>query len=936
VSTIVFGIMLGSLGLVSGAATATSLRSQLTTTSSPAQQRALTELSTCLNSPGKAGSSTFNVLYLVDASASLKQTDPKNARAQILASSLQQLSKVRSDIKVNWAMSTFGDRYTPLQDWARASGKDLTSATKWIRATLPSLNNEQGTDWRLGLAGAKTTLARAPGGDGAAACSLLVWLTDGAIDTGSESKDALAISQLCGLPPSPKFPSSSTSAMDAIRASGTHVFGVLLKNDSYAYSPGELSRLSYMQPIVEGSGQIDPTAFGASGLPQFSCGQSPVPNNYAQGAFFEANDPLRLSEIFLEISETAAGGTPVPAPFEVEPGIAAFTVLTTSSNWSLTGPNSSAITPNTPSTDLVQISKVAGVSRTSVQVVPSDWGPWSVVTEASSKLTVFMYSGLSVKLAQGTLVAGQAGVVSGNIVQVSGKPVSLALYKSANLTIANVDSSGNLGVAKAITVAADGSFRYPDFMPVADSSLATFDVSLALITKKGTPLNLITVRQSIPVSPPNQFPTISPLPLTLSSVSGRGIANGQLTIKGPKDSGGKSGQVCFGDAKKIGDPVASRTVTWSVSGVRNNCISVGEGQKQTVTVAGKVNEIGDGNISYEMPIRFTSEASKGREIAQNLPMSFKVLPPSGTAWVEIVLMLLGLLLPLAFLYLLNFLTTKIWVGNDLRKAVLEVVVTPTGRILNQPGRTLDVPTSAYAPTTPMFATSPSVGGGTAGNSLSVDDASRFEFQTTQAGVRKFPEVNTGASIDAILPWVPFKEPYFAVRAPQGHRVLTMFRSSPLKNGIRGYAPSTLSDLSFLLFADSDLRIATATENIPARLVVFLRNDVMDPLGRIRERLSDISVKPGVREASQRLVAQSIDETHESKEKTSTHEKRNGKSREKSPKFDNPKPPAPRTSLPQLPPVPGSTRSYVNPNLGETRPIISGELPPLPPPPPPLS
>ena len=62
-------------------------------------KRAFDDLARCLNSKG-----ALDVFYLIDESASLKATDSENKRAEILKSSLIQLSTLREDLKVQYAV----------------------------------------------------------------------------------------------------------------------------------------------------------------------------------------------------------------------------------------------------------------------------------------------------------------------------------------------------------------------------------------------------------------------------------------------------------------------------------------------------------------------------------------------------------------------------------------------------------------------------------------------------------------------------------------------------------------------------------------------------------------------------------------------------------------------------------------------------------------
>ena len=71
----------------------------------PSTDGAFEDLGRCLQSQGK--NKVLDVFYLIDESASLQDTDPDNARADILSSSLQQLASFKNDVTVNSSVGFF-------------------------------------------------------------------------------------------------------------------------------------------------------------------------------------------------------------------------------------------------------------------------------------------------------------------------------------------------------------------------------------------------------------------------------------------------------------------------------------------------------------------------------------------------------------------------------------------------------------------------------------------------------------------------------------------------------------------------------------------------------------------------------------------------------------------------------------------------------------
>ena len=71
-------------------------------------QRAVQQIGDCVNSRRD-----LQVYYLIDGSGSLKETDPDNLRAEVLATSLEQLAPKDDSLKVSYAVGTFGTSFRP-------------------------------------------------------------------------------------------------------------------------------------------------------------------------------------------------------------------------------------------------------------------------------------------------------------------------------------------------------------------------------------------------------------------------------------------------------------------------------------------------------------------------------------------------------------------------------------------------------------------------------------------------------------------------------------------------------------------------------------------------------------------------------------------------------------------------------------------------------
>ena len=138
-------------------------------------KRAFDDLARCLNSNDK-----LDVFYLIDESASLKDTDGSNKRAEILKSSLVQLSSLREDLEVNYAVGFFSDNYKTWKAWSKIDSKSAQAAADKLEQKVKTSNTGLSTDWKKGIENAARELAAQR--QKTNACQVLIWLTDGGLD----------------------------------------------------------------------------------------------------------------------------------------------------------------------------------------------------------------------------------------------------------------------------------------------------------------------------------------------------------------------------------------------------------------------------------------------------------------------------------------------------------------------------------------------------------------------------------------------------------------------------------------------------------------------------------------------------------------------------------------------------------------------------------
>lgn len=797
-------------------------------------QRAVQQIGDCVNSKRD-----LQVYYLIDGSGSLKETDPENLRAEVLATSLEQLAPKDNSLKVSYAVGTFGSSFRPLKNkWTSINTSNVTSEANWFRKTIPSLTGEGNTNWEAGLSGAINALASAKAAD-PGACQVVVWLTDGGIDVGksttSYSYEGESIGNICGANPMDGG-GGGDAIIDQLRSAKINVIGVLLRNQVVmnglqekkpnAYK-GLNSAMSFMLPIVEGNGSVDGYAFDYAGS-NFRCGTTS--SSMAAGAELVASDTLQLGLQFARVVARSNNGAPAnvygdnPAHFVVDKGVAYFDALIAAKNWKLLSPSGEAV--SSPGSG-IKATLSAGAYLVRVPIRNSgDQGEWSISGISHSQADVFLYSGLQLKIAVKNIEAGKPVGISGQVADKDGKPADLTIYKSSDIRLTTFNSSNGVdGEVPLQLNPATGTFT-GTFTPAKGMSKATFDVSLGLVTQSGTKLSPLTLQVEARVALPPEYPHIQGTGLELLTLTGvDGVATGTLILEG---SSLNDGQVCLSEPVIKIDPTPSRIqgFIWSKAG--SGCINVPQGKTVKVEYAVSNKKQSTGLTTGAIPAIFKADVAGLEPIAQDISLTFdsKMLINETKRWsILAALMLLGLAIPLGILYFFGWLNSRIMWGEGIQRVVVPVWMSADGSLTRRDGK-------------------PSEGVGVGAAKGEYD----WSAQATER-LRGFDEfwsdgVNSGTiSVKGRASRNPFGDPVVVATSSNGSRVISSLGG--FHNGGReGRIGVDIGQAWFVAIPESSL---LNSENGPyeATVISYLRHDATKGNAQATDRNAAIGTNSGL-------------------------------------------------------------------------------------------
>lgn len=683
-----------------------------------------------------------DILFLVDESSSLNGTDPQAARvkaAEYLVTNLARFSDTSgADLQI--AVAGFDDEFRIEHPWARATDPGIMSSISGL-ATKAS---GEATDYWTALDSARDDLAkRASSGR---ECQAIAFFTDGKIDftpkegltkpffgdreitTDADVADAAkaAAASIC----------RPTGLIDQIRSNGVKLFAVGLASDDQGRND-----LEFLESVATGAGAEE-------------CGKTTSP---PPGTYFPVNGIDEM--LFAFDAMSSPGQPPIDArgfvcaeatpcdtehSFVLDNSIDGVSVLASADAEAvelvLTAPDGKAVrmTPEqtTGSEDLGGVT--ADFTRESPRTVSfnlskstaENWvGEWSVAfvstnPESDGKETrssIHIDPNLSVRLAEGQ---------SDKIRSQTQTPVGLALVKGddsvidpptmAGQTIFDVDLVAADGITKNIVrdrpvgdLAAPLTVDTADITPGEATLRTTLKVTTADASRpdgsrvEGTRLQPIATDIPFTIDTPAGYPTLGTT-LDFGTLTGAGVLTGSVPVTGP-------GCVWIADKAEFSGMPDGMEMPSAVSpghSDEGSCLSVGDGQTADLPVEISIAEQARGAVTGSIPVRIASDQADAPEQVVSIAFTGNLehkLDSMNFALVLIAALILGPGIPLALLYLVKWLTSRIPPGS---LTALRTPVTFSGSSIFRDGQLFEFGRDELVQTVP--------GSSRGGKSLSVE------------------------------------------------------------------------------------------------------------------------------------------------------------------------------------------------------------------------
>lgn len=801
---------------------------------SQAGNAAFTDLTACLTS-GKE--KALDVFYLVDNSGSLEKTDESGIRFGVLKNSISQLGAFAdSGVTVRYSVGIFSTDASLLIDWTGiVDSQGAETEGLRTKSLLESLRPDGFTDWEDGINFASQKL------DESDSCRALIWFTDGAINPDSTNASKFdSLDALCQPNLSAGARNSSEYGLLAqLKAERVSIFAVLLEDPSF--DSEEKHFVSYLQPLVEGKGTLSPydQAGGGPGSGEINC--APLgPDGLAlpgqsNGALLRAKDPVALAYQFLKLETQLVGGsqsTITEGKFTIGAGTVGFRLVALSGRWTLTGPEGSGFQVDQSSAlaNDVRVEESSSILSIDVPITTLEQlGEWTF--ESPSPVTdLFVFSGLTLELdrdRESMVISGRDNTLTGKVARerllrnVSGDlPVDLSVYAKSDLFLEIIYDGALIPENDVrIQLQDDGQFKIEGFRP--DSNLGE-SIQVRLTLDVGSPFQPIRAEFVLKAVDAGVFPSLRNDVIKLSTLTGpEGAAVGLVEIVGP--TSGEGGLFCFGaeplrtdDPAKVGPEAIDRSAqfVWEFQAAGTEeingetCLRVGAGETAAVNVIVTNPTQADSKV---VSIREVSGSTAGSnvEFIENLTFEFDTATEQNTLVTTlaiIALLLLGLLIPLALLYLFNKLVTKFEWGEDVVRADFDVVISDSIPLIQlasstgSPAGQIQVQPSTFMGTAPQG-----------------------KFTSTSLG-------NLGG-LKAITPLMPLQSGWFEWVAPKGKRVVASPDASfaaqkRFADGQRAEVNSAVNQIWAVVVDDSQVG-GKLSGPIQAKLVVFAKRALLD-------------------------------------------------------------------------------------------------------------
>ncbi|MCW2608223.1 MAG: hypothetical protein JWO60_2916, partial [Frankiales bacterium] len=683
---------------------------------------AVQEFGACLSEQKKG-----DLLLLLDQSGSLKQTDPDDVRVTASAFLLKQLSQTAgaADAALDVAVAGFDVTYQRTVPWQRLDDRSLPGVVDGVEA-YRDRDSGVDTDYVNAIAGARDEL-RARQRGGADRCQVLVWFSDGEFDVDVRN-DAKAAKYGATKSYAPgvdlRSEAGTARAVTAGTAALCRTGGVadqLRAGDvlTFAVGLGQQEQYGLMRKVAVGA---DPQAGPCGKQPAGVVGDFRAADQVSDLVFALNNYTGLVPPVDSTsgvCARTACAGA--ARTFVLDASIRDVDVLagTTAPKVDilLSGPGGGAparfhftapgeVAPQTVSGQQV---RAEWLSDRQVQIdlsrsTLSGWsGQWTLVpvapqgappgTKARTQLRI---TGDLVPRLEGApelRADADTRVTLGIASERDGEPVPVEQVLGTARVSARLVSAGGKAtpVAEAVglTSAAKGlpvDLRaFPPGPAVLELRLAVQTAGTTVGGKAVPGTRLAERRTDLPVTvlPPREYPRVTAEELDLGKREGVGPHAAVLPLAGP-------GCVWLERATVETGPEGTGAALTSTARSADTCVEVGAKGELPLELA--LDESGNGTLSGLLTVRLAPKGETGKSLATTVPFVGDLVRPVDTKVLGLAFalaLLLGIGLPLLFLYVLRWWTARI-PGEALR--VGTVPVTLVGRDVQRDGApfTLDL------------------------------------------------------------------------------------------------------------------------------------------------------------------------------------------------------------------------------------------------------
>jgi len=664
------------------------------------------------------------VLFLIDESASLKQSDPDDRRVEAAQSALDSLltlatAEGSASPQVDLALAAFSNEYRLVQDWTRA-GDDTAAELTDALDGFADLEDGIDTDFVNALSAGRDALADRSASitaeGGTAPCRAVLLFTDGGFDLAV--RESAADRERLGTtkPYAPGIELTSPESVQAAEAAGRRA---LCEPDGLAdqLRADEVTLLTVaLSGGVARRAQLPLAAATAGKADDYTCG---TPTDRPTGAYLPAAGVDVLVARFDEIGVRLAGGSPYPGSEDVsvcgedpcDEGSRTFTLdqglrraqvvalpPSAGAGLRLEGPSGESVTITEPGETTV--GDVAATARSlagrglAVDLDrPEDAAAWdgtwtATLVDPSGEqagddaiLQVFVFSDLGIAFGQlPALTRGATSEVTAALTAPEGLDVErLVTEASVELRVTDPVHGGTTTVA--MTGPPAGPFTAS--LPVPDdltSNAVEAEVVAELTTSSSAQLVARSAPSEVLVLRPEGSIQILPASLKLPSLTGTGSTDTTFILQGAE----ADGCVWFGELDVPSAPEGAEPIELTIDGDplpgEDDCIEVPGSESLTVRIAASPAGRASGTVQGSFQV---FERVEGAESPTTTDLSFRFDLARGVdearrLLLVVLLVLGGLALPMVLLLVINALTARFQTLDVVRGAAVPVRVGPRG------------------------------------------------------------------------------------------------------------------------------------------------------------------------------------------------------------------------------------------------------------------